>query len=102
MIDKNREPSHIRLFLSLMKGRKVEGTASGVKEHEVLVFSILAQTHGEGLVDPLDKPTPSRVKTSLRIVEMLHAYFADTSTTVQQACARVLIDLGKCVLGIES
>lgn len=32
---------------------------------------------------------------------MLHLYFNDPSNTVQQACARVLIDLGKNVLGTE-
>lgn len=53
-------------------------------------------------MDPMDKPAPSRIKTCFKIVETLHGYFTETSGTVQQACARVIIDLGKYVLGIES
>lgn len=52
----------------------------------------------QNLLDPLDKP-PSRIKTVFRIIEMLHSYFTDPSNTVQQACAKVLIDLCKHVLG---
>jgi hypothetical protein len=62
----------------------------------------MAEIYKDNLVDPIDRPNPSRVKTCLRIIEMLQGYFRDMSGTVQQACARVLIDLGKYVLGIES
>lgn len=61
----------------------------------------MSEIFKENLIDPLDKP-PSRIKTVFRIIEILHLYFVDTTATVQQACARVLLDLGKNVLGTES
>lgn len=60
----------------------------------------MSEIFKENLIDPLDRP-PSKIKTVFRIIEMLHLYFTDPSNTVQQACARVLIDLGKNVLGTE-
>ena len=62
---------------------------------------MLAELLKHKLVDPIDKP-PSAVKTTFRIIENLHLYFPDTTNTVQQACARVLIDLCKYVLGTEN
>ena len=56
------------------------------------MISILASTFRTQLLDPLDKP-PSVLKTAFRLVEVLHGYFADRSATVQQACARALLDL---------
>jgi hypothetical protein len=74
-------------------------SSSATKEHEVLVVSILAQTFRDSLLDPLDKP-PSVLKTCLRLVELLHGYFSDRSPTVQQACARALLDLtAHCLSG---
>lgn len=61
----------------------------------------MAELLKQRLVDPIDKP-PSCLKTSFRIVEILHKYFSDTTNTVQQACSRVLIDLGRYVLGAEN
>jgi hypothetical protein len=68
LIDKNREAEHIRLFLALMKSLKIEGTSSSTKEHEILIFSIMAEINKENLIDPIDKPNPSRVKTCFRII----------------------------------
>lgn len=55
-------------------------------------MSILAQTYKDQLLDPLDKP-PSLLKSAFRLVEILHSYFNDHSPTVQQACARALLDV---------
>jgi hypothetical protein len=71
---------------------------SATKEHEILVISILASIFKTQLVDPVDKP-PSILKTVFRMVEVLHGYFADRSATVQQACARALLDLSTYCLG---
>jgi hypothetical protein len=68
----------------------------------VLVVSILAITFKAQLIDPVDKP-PSVLKTVFRLVEVLHGYFADRSATVQQACARALLDLSTyCLINQET
>ena len=74
---------------------------SATKEHEILVVSILAQTYKEELLDPIDKPA-SLLKTCFRLVEILHSYFNDHSPTVQQACARALLDLNTHCLGNQT
>ncbi len=71
--------------------------SSSTKEHEILVISILASTFKEQLLDPIDKPQ-SISKTCFRIVEILHGYFSDRSPTVQQACARALLDISNYCL----
>lgn len=86
------------MYISILKSLKIEGTSSSTKEHEVLVFSILAELYKTNLIDPIDKPNPTIIKTVFKIIEMLHLYFMDSTNTVQIACARVLIDLGKYVL----
>ena len=57
----------------------------------------MAELLNDRLAEPIDKP-PSPVKTTFRIIEILHQYFIDSTNTVQQACARVLIDLARYVL----
>ena len=101
-MDKNREPEYLRLYVSLLRGLKIEGSSSSTKEHEILIFSLLAEIFKTSLIDPIDKPAPSVVKTVFRLIEMLHLYFVDNTNTVQQACARVLIDIGKYVLEAEA
>lgn len=76
-------------------------TNSTTKEHEILAISILASTLKDQLLDPIDKP-PSLLKTCFRLVEVLHGYFADHSPTVQQACARTLIDLSTYCLNNQT
>lgn len=82
----------LRIYLSVLKGLKRTVTNSSTKEHEVLVIAYICEKYGTDLLDPIDKP-PSLMKTAFRIVELLHTYFNDPSLTVQEACARSLIDL---------
>lgn len=51
-----------------MRSLKREGTSSSTKEHEILVFSFLAEILKENLVDQIDKLNPSPIKTCFRIV----------------------------------
>ena len=90
----------MRGYIAILKTLKAN-TSSATKEHEILVISILAQTYKQQLLDPIDK-LPSFTKTTFRLVEIIHGYFNDHSPTVQQACARVLLDLNKHCLVDEN
>jgi len=70
---------------------------STTKEHEVLVISIIAKAFRSNLIDPVDKQ-PTLLKTCFKVVEILLGFFNDSSNTVQQACARVLLDLNEFCL----
>lgn len=82
----------LRIYLSILKGLKRTVTNSATKEHEVLVIAYLCEKYKTNLIDPIDKP-PSLIKTAFRVVELIHSYFNDVSLTVQEACARALIDV---------
>ncbi len=97
LIDNYREADHLRNYIAILKTLKPSPN-SATKEHEILVISILAITFKTQLIDPVDKP-PSLLKTVFRMVEVLHGYFSDRSATVQQACARALLDLSSSCLG---
>lgn len=87
----------LRIYLSILKGLKKSVANSSTKEHEVLVIASICERYKTNLIDPIDKP-PSLLKTAFRVVELIHSYFNDTAVTVQQACARALIDLYSCCL----
>jgi hypothetical protein len=77
--------------MAILKSLKPNSN-SGTKEHEILIVSLLAQTYKQNLMDPIDR-LPSLLKTVFRLIEILHTYFNDHSPTVQQACARAILDL---------
>ncbi len=82
---------HLKIYLSILKTLKPNHNST-TKEHEILVISILAQCFKENLIDITDKQ-PNVMKTCFKVVEILLGFFNDSSATVQQACARVLLDL---------
>ena len=100
LIEQYREQEFLRGYIAILKGLKANSN-SGTKEHEILVVSILAQTYKQQLLDPIDKP-PSLLKTTFRLVETILSYFNDLSPTVQQACARALLDLNNQCLFEQS
>lgn len=56
------------------------------------MISVILQIYETSLIDPIEKQ-PSLLKTAFKIVEILLGFFNDNSGSVQQACARVLLDL---------
>ena len=56
------------MYISVLKSLKKEGTSSSTKEHEVLIFSIMAEIFKTDLIDPIDKPSPTVIKTVLRLI----------------------------------
>jgi hypothetical protein len=50
------------------------------------------------MIDPIDKQ-PTLLKTCFKVIEILLGFFNDTSNSVQQACARVILDIDCHCLG---
>lgn len=76
MILKNRSPSNIRIWISVLTEMKKPIVAAGAgmaQEMEILIIGYLSLLYKRQLIDPIDKP-PSLIKTVFKLCEMIISY----------------------------
>ena len=97
LIQESPSPSNLRIFLGCLSQEKPTVSVREM-EYVALTYSLLAQVYKTDLKDSYDKP-PDLTKTIKRIIStILKRFFTQKSASIQQTCARVLIDISEFCL----
>ena len=71
--------------------------ADSEKEMLILVIGELAWIYKTNLIDLFDQ-SPCIIKTSLRLIEIIHKYFKTTNYGIMKGCSVALLNLDKFCL----